>query len=105
MPDEIKPALTPEEWQHWLVWRENSGMLPACLATQQGVAPSLSEEHGTAALCLYGQPFGFTHEDVTLLNRAVIMEPYAGALTPDPNASAKLFSLIARIAALLPPEP
>ena len=90
----MKPALTKEEWdrQRGLVYdvgpeREWSG-----------------RPHGLAALCLHGQPFGFTREDVKVLSRA---SEYAlrqwGPVVAGQDI-AMLSSLADRIEALLPPE-
>lgn len=52
-----------------------------------------------AALALHGQPFGFTQEDVTMLRLMPDGTGYASIDDPQRYAS-----LIARLAALLPPE-
>ena len=51
-----------------------------------------------AALCLHGQPFGFTQEDVALLGDLAMI-----AGTPMYGEMAR--SLASRIQALLPPTP
>jgi hypothetical protein len=88
----IEPALTPQEWE------ENWKHLP------QGVrlpaAPDTPDEwwgtpHRIAALALYGQPFGFTHEDVVLLRSSSWDVEEGGEA---------LRMLASRIKALLPPE-
>ena len=88
---EIKPALTAEEWaemaappiifgkyanrgENLLAWAEDDTHL---------------DRHQLAAVALYGQPFGFTWDDVDRLRT-----------TNDPV----LRSLADRIAALLPPR-
>lgn len=74
----------------------------------------LAGRHVLAALCLYGIPEGFTHEDVELLNRCATN--CDGTLDADDEDLVypdgiplrmkdvrRLTSLAARIAALLPP--
>lgn len=59
-----------------------------------------NDRHALAALCLYGTPNGFTHEDVGLLYDVVERADRLGLLN-DPRP--ELQSLAARLAALLPP--
>lgn len=81
---QIQPAMTPEDWDERVSSvREMSAEDWALLGA-----------HETAAICLHGQPFGFTWEDVDLLRRSA---------TP-PHDSDPLDGLAARIAALLPPR-
>lgn len=63
------------------------------------------DAHRAAALCLYGQPFGFSRKDLDVLSRAAF-----GALgdttesgDPDEASAAALRDLAHRIACLLPP--
>jgi hypothetical protein len=83
---EITPALSAEEWANMAL---------------SGTRRRTDEEimHASAAIMLYGQPFGFTHEDVTLLRIALQVWPN---LTGD--GAEAIASLRDRIAALLPPE-
>ena len=84
MTDEIKPALPAEEWAVYLGAPELvNRLIPA------------GQRHGVAALALYGQPFGFTQEDVRLLANLCRREL-------DGPESDGLDSLVNRIAALLP---
>jgi len=53
------------------------------------------EEHKLAALALYGQPFGFTREDVEILRG---LDRYSDVYDE------RLYGFISRIEALLPPE-
>jgi hypothetical protein len=97
----IKPALTPEEWAkgeyrpkdrptmclrdggvRWPDWNGES------LAGVGG-----ESAHAMAALCLYGQPFGFTRSDVEAIRR-----PHW------PANWDRIDDLADRIEALLPPE-
>lgn len=114
MSDEIKNALTPEEWAQKLVKRDE---VWAELSTEGDVEvyrwpsadwnpradapPAL--RHALAALCLYGQPFGFTREDVEGLSRRAENEEDVSHMMGGRGASS-LRSLATRIAALLPPE-
>lgn len=83
----MKPALTPEQWADFRArGNDDSYEWP------------LDNDHATAALCLYGQPFGFTREDLTCLRYVMASLDHHGI--PQPC----LESLADRIAALLPPE-
>jgi hypothetical protein len=126
--DEIRPALTPEEWKA-LRWRANkevgggpeTAMDEVGCDVQRDSTNYLDFEwsdlkcdprelrHALAALALHGQPFGFTRQDVQmLLARAGDVEAEERDLSPlSPIASevAPAYrNLAARIAALLPPE-
>jgi hypothetical protein len=59
--------------------------------------------HALAALCLHGQPFGFTREDVKLCRLVIpwIYQRWDESVRPEMDA---LESLASRIEALLPPE-
>lgn len=120
MSEPITPALSPEEWK--LSWRRIQ-----CFDSWDNEESNLSgvgeiyagggellvtgheyhfranfsaakDRHALAALALHGQPFGFSHEDVETLERALGYDPTTGDL------SVALESLRDRIAALLPPE-
>jgi hypothetical protein len=107
----IPPALTEEQWQSWIqegiVYGErfhtpnfiNKGIgfagVPRIVVN---VAPMDTESHACAALCLYDQPFGFTHGDV----RNICL---AQSRSKDPILADHLGEIAARIAALLPPQP
>jgi hypothetical protein len=87
----IPPALTPEEWRRALA---NEFDRQAMLA--RSCDPQSGNDHARAALSLYGQSFGFTHEDIETLGRHI-------DLSRDQYADPKLLSLVDRLAALLPP--
>lgn len=117
------PALTAEEWadlRSGNTRRQRQG---------NGVAVDgerVLNPHGTAALCLHGQPFGFTWEDVDALNaaaeaieREVRTDSLRSQMQAPPNAfvgdlgnqlrglsqrAARLRSTARRIEALLPPR-
>lgn len=81
----IKPALTAEEWAERLV-----GEYPYVMVDlkQRDVS-----NHGIAAKLLYGQPFGFTREDVKVLRHAT-----------EEGGDPAMDLLADRIEALLPPK-
>lgn len=98
--DELRAALTAEEWDRF----------PDIAA---GGQPTRGEEplyhhtrHGIAAANLHGQPFGFTWEDVDRLWEAVSLadEHMTGPITAGESLGARLSLLADRIAALLPPR-
>lgn len=85
----MKPALSPQEWA-------TGTDMDFDYALHHG------RRHGIAARLLYGQPFGFTREDVKLL-RDPWHVPYSD--TDEPNDPLPDFRGLAdRIEALLPPE-
>lgn len=88
---EIKPALSKEEWDEWFMKPEGAPW---------GLNPE--RPHASAAICLYGQPFGLTREDVELARTAAEAPDQGYELSDD--ESRRLRSLAARIEALLPPE-
>ncbi len=98
---EIKPALTAREWESHIVGdhaHEQKGKV--YVYSYCGGLPYAEDvevdRHGLAALCLHGQPFGFTRSDVHWLRKYVNME--------GPSHHAQFMSLADRIEALLPPE-
>ena len=109
MPDDHSPApaLSPSEWMG--VLGQQDGL--AHLRDQFGKLPFST--HAIAALLLYDQPFGFTHQDVT--DEAEVSE-YCAVMSAQNRAAgdfatAAKFELLGgrhreranRIAALLPP--
>ena len=120
MSDDIKPALTADEWAKELDY-------PVMDAALNHAARSLEvrtfsawhdKRHALAALCLYQQPFGFTQDEMATL-RAVAapfelhhdddISPGSGHELIDfatfpVGTQAQLLSAAAKIAALLPPE-
>lgn len=103
---EIRPALSPEEWTRAL---ELEGWIP--LPANES-SELYSRPHRMAALALYGQPFGFTHDDVTAIRE--LLEDYVGDDEGPRGESwqsdellalmAKVRTVADRLAALLPPE-
>lgn len=97
----IPPALTTLEWAHPCSEKE---LRWACREVFVGQGKSLNSvsRHGLAALCLDGQPFGFTQEDVELLRK--MRESYDLDLGLDGITAPVFEGIIAKIAALLPPK-
>ena len=88
MTDRISPALTPEEWADVLA-------VGACVALTHA-----KTRKAEAAILLYGQPFGFTREDVVMLRCVEVVCRRESLVEP----ASSMASLADRIAALLPPE-
>jgi hypothetical protein len=109
MPDEIKPALSAEEWdrlranrRELTAWATEDSVSVLCVS-DSGDPPGAfnpDDRHALAALALHGQPFGFTWGDVEDLIGAV--DVIRGMGWP---GWVNLDNLRARIAALLPPDP
>jgi hypothetical protein len=111
----MKPALTPEEWKEWRRGRVSDRIEGRTffVASDCGGEPYAEEveldAHETAAKCLYGQPFGFTREDVLRLRAHAKWydEQTQGVVYACPIEdipSWQLRDMAERIAALLPPE-
>ncbi|MGE0161357.1 MAG: hypothetical protein AB7T31_18325 [Gemmatimonadales bacterium] len=109
---DVKSALTPEEWapvlRNDLHRVELAREIMRCtLANERCPVPAEGEvTHALAALCLHGQPFGFTREDVRLLRQSA-RDERAGVTAdnrPHPDVATAYDSLADRIEALLPPE-
>jgi hypothetical protein len=109
---DVLPALTAEEWAHvenmkrgWPEWisENNEATLPFGSYEAQTQAERLDNpHHWIAALALYGQPFGFTREDVAIIYNAA----WFVDLSSVPGRSQMLEdlrSLADRIESLLPP--
>jgi hypothetical protein len=116
MSEDVKPALTPEEWAGLLAmdqptvfgdagghvavgkcalfWDAHSGNV----LCDDYDAP---RQHALAAIALHGQPFGFTWEDATFLRILALAGPGESLSSA---CCEHLDALAARIAALLPPE-
>ena len=99
MTDRISSALTPEEWAG--VQTGTVGIVGT---------PNAQANHQLAAVCLYGQPFGFTRADVAFLQSLAAWhhkQTYgkaAGWRQSVLSEVVELRNLADRIAALLPPE-
>lgn len=97
----MKPALSAEEWakangRGILDMAMDSGDVAWEIVNDFPHSCAGNSRHALAALCLHGQPFGFTREDVRAL--------WCIATNEDGPIDTWLESLIARIEALLPPE-
>lgn len=93
---EVKLALTPADWADWCAEVERSYEY-----AHKYLRRSMFDDHGTAALLLHGQPFGFTWEDVDTLRYEAESE-WLGVSSPNPGDI--LSSIADRIGALLPPR-
>lgn len=125
--DEIKPALTAEEWAHVKDGDDDTlGLHPFIVGVDghghagfnaEGILHVASGDeayiegrrHGIAAFALYGQPFGFTRNDwATLTAVAELLETMAASeLFRQGDLGADAYScrsIADRIAALLPPR-
>ena len=93
----IPPALTPEQWKgHRQCGAFVSGSLFRCEVG--GAEIEDAPRHALAALCLYGQPFGFTpaeEADLTDLLNLVDWDSIEGVRD-------SLASVLAKVRALLP---
>lgn len=108
---EIRPALTDTEWRtvckaseagsesvglttYGAVYCEDGSLTKGFAAIEQPMM-----RHALAALALYGQPFGFTREDIAMVRGgAVAMDE-----RNDTEGRDHLLRLAERIEALLPP--
>ena len=88
----MKPALTPEEWA------DKHKPFGPMYSDSHPETPE--EAHAIAAKCLYGQPFGFTHEDVEALRG---LDDFVLAHTSAVRKASTYDNLADRIEALLPP--
>jgi hypothetical protein len=93
------PALTPEEWGAMRISPDRTSRFHAHRVDfNDGLVVNgawIDPCRALAALALYGQPFGFTHEDVVLLRSSSWDVEEGGEA---------LRMLASRIKALLPPE-
>lgn len=116
MIDTIKPALTPQQWADLngsCYFVGSSEFVYEDGELEDGISISAAtvhvdlpkdDRHGIAALCLHGQPFGFTREDVRRLRE--YPDLYGGLQRTCVEAEWQQFvdSLADRTEALLPPE-
>lgn len=90
-----QPALSRKEWTDV----ERYG----CDFCRAEYGPfSFMENHQVAALALYGQPFGFSFQDIVALYNAATFLESGGE--PSPSLIDDLRDIAVRISALLPPE-
>ena len=107
---EIKLALTKDEWRdpNSIVWGKASAVYPwitaegslslECDDSFYHEELNAEQRLALAALCLHGQPFGFTREDLKGLRRLMQREG------PRIHLYGSVTTLADRIEALLPPE-
>ena len=91
----VEPAMTAEEWA---VFGDVRGVPWSDYWNQDGYGPDQPSYRGVAALALYGQPFGFTWEDVRRIRQTAHLDDCMDYERAD------LLNLADRIAALLPPR-
>lgn len=122
MSDELKPALTAEEWRRqmrnpyhaFLVNFGRCGCGVPRIVNLYDPSVEPKQSHKLAALALHGQPFGFTREDVKdegqAYHDAVVAARHAGD-RGDEEERQRLKEMARRhlhradrIEALLPPE-
>lgn len=98
----IEPALDAEEWSQVLANEdfEDDGDRQNRIDMELTVHADFHRHHAAAALALYGQPFGFTREDVKML-RGIAFFLADHHYRPGGAAAANIAD---RIEALLPPE-
>lgn len=102
MSEKITPALTAEEWkrkERGTVYLSSIHGDVVVLSGEESATAAPDDRHALAALALYGQPFGFTHEDVKVLH--VVAERILDANLWDTDPE-RIESIADRIAALLP---
>jgi hypothetical protein len=101
MSDEITPALTPDQWHDAL--KDRAGYASA-MQLAWGNDTSRENDHALAALCLFPQPFGFTHAELEAL--AILCEEIDRPmvfLNNGEEGELYITSAIAKVRALLPP--
>jgi len=120
MSDTIGAALTPEEWAagsaefgRYTVSRYQYDCEDGGIGVELQVSSDLAQKdwshapdelvHAAAALCLHGQPFGFTQDDVTTILNA--LNEGAGWYGVSGDTLEELKGIMVRIEALLPPLP
>ena len=108
----VQPALTAEEWAKWLSpemqYDRECDRLDYFSGSYGGgicIDGRYRDDdlRAVAALCLYGQPFGFTQEDVDAITRCLESDVWITVYQYED--AEPLESIRARIAALLPPTP
>lgn len=115
MSDEVRPALSPQEWSRNEVFSygrrgpriaadEDSIEFDDGIDPQHG-ASFRERRHAVGALALHGQPFGFTWADVDAIRREVsLIRSETSPRMQDDPATARQSTIADRIAALLPPR-
>jgi hypothetical protein len=111
IPPALTAAIPPEEWTAQLARTPEERRKHLLWARDEADADGYLTIHGLAALALYGQPFGFTHEDIAALEEAVSqmvslegdrsLGGAEGVQCEREQSAVRL--VIAKITALLPP--
>lgn len=103
MSEPIEPALTPEEWRQVA----ESGCVPHDGGDGFSALLWYGNRHMAAAVALYGQPFGFTEDErdkLARLSEALDDFDTGWLYSHGEPYEAALRVVVAKIAALLPPE-
>ena len=97
----ITPALTPKQWDA----NDPASVGPRRTLDSATALFGADCLHPLAALCLHGQPFGVTQEDVSLVRFAgAALTRFGNLLGAGPPPEIERFEqLAAKLAALLPP--
>lgn len=124
--DAIQPALTAEEWagatkslhgggtyiEHALdpglaidLWPDGELCVSDRGDSHDSVYFGIKRRHALAALALHGQPFGFTHEDLADLRVVCDAYDWDSIHGEESDRQDRLPQILAKIAALLPPQP
>jgi hypothetical protein len=105
MPDDPHPALSPDEW---IQYGDDLQIMADWAADKRPFGPHRrytfeEKRHAVAAIALHNQPFGFTHDDETLLEE--VLRFYENrAFVGDAEIVGRLRRLRQRISAMLPPK-
>ena len=108
----MKPALTREEWEHWEELIQMEMYDEARDDAVENLCANWGNPQQIAAKCLHNQPFGFTREDVKMLDsvatglgfQAMDLEAKGISSRLERTRQDALNSLADRIEALLPPK-
>ena len=105
MSEDLRPALSEEEW---IQYAGDLSITAEWAADKRPYGPDRRytierKRHAVAAIALYDQPFGFTHEDAMIVGNQAHFYEHRG-FVGDAEIGAKLRLLEAKITALLPPE-
>jgi hypothetical protein len=118
-PPVTGPALTPEEWERTRVDRIDRDDLTIQRYDGPGtrlfvtrrrdrfdqVVVADDDMHALAALALYGQPFGFTQEDVAFLRTRCFFASHGIGCMEEGVGPCRYCDIANRIESLLPPTP
>lgn len=103
MSDDLRPALSEEEW---IQYAGDLSITAEWAADKRPYGPDRRytlerKRHAVAAMALYDQPFGFTHDEVAMLETQAKFYEHRG-FVGDAELAAKFRELRQKISALLP---